>query len=377
MFDRQLSIRAAVTLAAASLFFVAAPAFGATDTVTISGKAYRFNHMDTPIPGATIKVRELPGVSATTETNGDYELVVPDDTNVTPYIESGSIPPGTVPFDEHYNEIDLQTFHTRGADIVNANFQSPTDFEYGALKAILAVPASENGRPEQCAIVTTSSARNVRGVDFQTFWDRTPHGVAGATSFGVPAIPGPTYFNEYVIPDKTKMSSSEDGGIVWEIVPAGTYRIITEHPTTRFASFLVTCENGRVINANPPWGAYELAPGEQPLPASNVAGSVLRAKAYRQGRKRFISLRLKSGENLTSSVSYSSISRPGVPGLAGGFESRKISPGTRTVRLRMPPFALHFRVPLKVSVQLKDASGVKFTSARRVTLPKVKRPGKR
>ncbi|MBK8294863.1 MAG: hypothetical protein IPK93_08910 [Solirubrobacterales bacterium] len=58
-------------------------------TVGISGKAYVFNHMDTGISGATIKVRELPKLSATTDEFGDYVLKVPDDTNVTPYILSG------------------------------------------------------------------------------------------------------------------------------------------------------------------------------------------------------------------------------------------------------------------------------------------------
>ena len=35
--------------------------------VTISGRAYAFNHMSTYLSGATIKVREIPGLSATTD----------------------------------------------------------------------------------------------------------------------------------------------------------------------------------------------------------------------------------------------------------------------------------------------------------------------
>ena len=104
----------------------AAAAAGVADTVTISGRAYAFNHMSTYLSGATIKVREIPGLSATTDQNGDYALAVPDDTNVTPYID----PP------DGYNEIDLQTFHTRGEDIENANFQTPADAEYaGSLRS--------------------------------------------------------------------------------------------------------------------------------------------------------------------------------------------------------------------------------------------------
>ena len=157
----------------------AGPAGSAKPTVTISGRAYVFNHSDTGIAGATIRVRELPGVSAITDANGDYELEVPDETTVTPYIE----PPAG------YHQIDLQTFHTRGKAIENANFQTPADAEYNGLAALLSVPLGPDGRPEQCVIVTTASARNVRGVDFETFQARTPHGVAGATARAEPALP--------------------------------------------------------------------------------------------------------------------------------------------------------------------------------------------
>lgn len=372
-----LDVRRAMAFAGVAILLVAVMALAASDanaagkSVTISGKAYRFNHMDTPIPNATVKVRELPKISATTDANGDYVLVVPNDTNVTPYIVSGWIPPGTNAATQHYNEIDLQTFHPRGEGIVNANIQTPTDLEYGGLKAILSVPDRDDGRPEQCAIVTTSSARNVRGVDYQTFWDRTPHGVAGATSLSVPAIPGPTYFNEHVIPDKSKTSSSVDGGIVWEIVPAGTYRIMTSHPATRFASFLATCENGRVINANPPWGAYELAPGEKPLAASNVAAKVSKVKVYRKGlRKRFVAITVMSGERIELAAALQKKAW-----IAASTSGRKIAPGKRVVRFPIPrrPHVKSGRAMLYIS--MSDASGEAFPTDRRVFVPKLR--GKR
>ena len=65
------------------------------------------------------------------------QLEVPDGANVTPYIEP---PPG-------YNQIDLQTFHTRGEPIVNANFQTPADAESNGLAAWRAVPSGPDGRP--------------------------------------------------------------------------------------------------------------------------------------------------------------------------------------------------------------------------------------
>ncbi len=261
----------------------------AADSVTISGKAYEFNHMDTPIPGATIRVRELPDATATTDANGDYVLTVPDDTTVTPYID----PPAG------YNEIDLQTFHPRGQNIVNANFQTPADLEYHGLRVLLGLQMGPDLRPANCVIVTTASARNVRDVDYQTFWDRTPHGVPGATSIEFPELAGPIYFNENVLPDPDETHTSDDGGIIWTEVPAGTYRIVTLSPTTRFASFLATCEPGRVVNANPPWGAYELSPGETDLTAGVAVANIGEATVKKNGQ---FKLPIDAGEALNGKV---------------------------------------------------------------------------
>ena len=248
-------------------------------TVELSGRAYEFGHMETFISGATIRVREFPELSATTDDFGDFRLEVPDRALVTPYIETGG---GTVtrrprdgePYQEesHWNEIDLQTFATCGEDLVNVNFQTPPDAEFEALKALLQVPSGEDGRPEQSVIVTTASARNVRGVAYEIFWENTPHGVAGATAVSDPPLPDPVYFNEYVIPDSSRTETSIDGGIIWPLVEPGTYRITTTSADGRFASFLATCAPGRVVNANPPWGAYELLPGEEAFGASSPSG---------------------------------------------------------------------------------------------------------
>ncbi|MCB0859222.1 MAG: hypothetical protein KDB54_01045 [Solirubrobacterales bacterium] len=238
-------------------------------TVTLSGRAYEFGHMDTAISGASIRIREFPEISATTDEAGDFRIAVPDDSLVTPYIETGGgrltrRPREGEPFevDSHWNEIDLQTFRTSGEDLENVNFQTPPDAEFEALKALLQVPSGDDGRPLQSVIVTTASALNVRGVDYDTFWLNTPHGVAGATASTEPALPEPIYFNELVIPDTSHTETSGDGGIIWPIVPAGTYRVTTVSSDARFASFTATCAPGRIVNANPPWGAFELDQGE-------------------------------------------------------------------------------------------------------------------
>ena len=326
---------------------VAAPALAAKDTVTISGKAYRFNGMDTFIEGATIRIRELPKLSAVTDAAGDYELEVPDNTTVTPYIE----PP------DPYNQIDLQTFHTRGEDIENANFQTPHDDEYGALAALLGVPIGPDGRPTTCVVVSTVSNRNVRGVPYETFHERTPHGVPGATARGFPEVPGPVYFNEFVIPDRSETATSEDGGVIWESVPAGAYRFAATHPDRRFASFLATCEPGRVVNANPPWGLYELTGDEEPLGAGVVAASLASAKA--KGSK--VTAKLDVAEAIDATVE---VRRSGEKLAKKKFKG--LEPGNPKLGLKLgkakPGNA-------KVVVKMRDAAGDEASDSARVELP--------
>jgi hypothetical protein len=104
---------------------------------------------------------------------------------------------------------------------------------------------------------------NVRDLSFEDFVAYGAHGVAGATASARPALPDPIYFNESVIPDPSLTESSVDGGVLWLDVPAGVYRFRAHHPSARFASFIATCEPGRLVNANPPQGLYQLKPGEK------------------------------------------------------------------------------------------------------------------
>jgi hypothetical protein len=344
--------RLAPALALAAALAIAASASSEQDTVTISGRAYAFNHSDTGLAGAVIRVRELPKLSAVADAKGDYELEVPDETNVTPYIEP---PPG-------YHQIDLQTFHTRGKPIRNANFQTPADAEYNGLAALLDVPLGPDGRPVDCVIVTTASARNVRGVDFETFQARTPHGVAGATARTKPALPGPVYFNESVIPDRTRTETSGDGGIIWTEVPAGVYRGIAESASTRFASFLATCEPGRIVNANPPWGAYELTGKEQPLGAGIVAGAVDFVGTGSGSGHRLIPVAVNLAEPLRTRIALRQ----------GGQPAAR----TRTEIFTPPRDKIPFRIfdsadagRAKLSVKLTDAAGDRVTERIDVHLP--------
>lgn len=240
-----------IALAAASVLVGAAgfvsPAGAASKSVHLRGTAYEFNNTKVLLAGAKIRVAELPNVVATVRSNGTYDLAVPDRRKVTPYI----VAPG-------YHTIYLQTFRTDGESLERVNFQTPTEAVYMGLVALLKVPVDSDGQLRDCAIVSTFSTRKIRNLSFQQFRKFGAHGVAGATAFATPSLPAPVYFNKQVIPDPSQKRSSKDGGVVWTRVPAGVYTIRAKHPSRKFASFVATCRPGRVVNANPPWGLYEL-----------------------------------------------------------------------------------------------------------------------
>ena len=154
-------------------------------------------------------------------------------------------------------------------------------------------------------------------------------------------------------------------------VPPGTYRVVTTSPTDRFASFLATCKPRRVVNANPPWGAYQLTKGEKPLGASNNAGKVTKVKAYRKGKKRMLSIRAESAEKLTVGGSFITKGL-GRLNRSGFLFKPQVVNGSKRITVRGPKLLAKRKVKINVGITLKDASGVKSYSSFRVTLPKVK-----
>jgi hypothetical protein len=165
-----------------------------------------------------------------------------------------------------------------------------------------------------------------------------------------------------VIPDRSRTATSGDGGIIWTEVPAGTYRVITESPSTRFASFLATCEPGRIVNANPPWGAYELSPGERPLGAGVVAGSVVHLGRGTKAGHRLVIVGARTAEPLKAKVSLRQRGRPVARTRTTGFD-----PPTDKIPLRVSNGADAGRA--KLSVKLTDAAGDAIKQRFKVRLP--------
>lgn len=260
---------AAATMAASAVLPIAAASAVGPDTVTISGNAYEFifsfggvSYNDT-LPGtsdgagpATISVDQYPDLTTTSGPDGAYTLTVPNNADITLHATAAG-----------FHEVYTQTFHTSGQALTQVNFQMPADMIFNALAGLAHVPLDSNGNPQQCAIVSTLYHKEGRNApDFDTFHADHPHGIAGATA--TPAGPvKPMYFNSHVLPDASQPTSSGDGGVLWTGVPAGRYTLSATSPDHRFASFVADCKPGRLINASPPLGLYELYDGE----STNVA----------------------------------------------------------------------------------------------------------
>ena len=316
--------------------------------IHVRGTVYTFDDQ-TAIAGAAVKVAELPGLSAQTGPDGGYDLVVPDGTKFTPYADSAG-----------HHRIYLQTYVSQGKDLERVNFQMPSDAAFNLLALILSAPRNANNELVNCAVVSTFSTTNVRDVSFNDFVAYGAHGVAGATASASPALPNPVYFNESVVPDASRTVSSVDGGVVWPVVPAGVYRFTAQHPSTRFAPFRATCEPGRVVNANPPQGFYELRPGEQV--DSSVAASLASVHFDLSGSKARLKVRIKAREY----VAVSGVLRRGKQARAKR-RTKGYAPGKRTLAFPIGQSLAGKRIAVKLTVE--DGQGNVKTLTRKLEVP--------
>lgn len=364
---------ATMMLALAAMAPATAGAGGSTSgTVHIRGVVYSFFGIDEHAPGAVIRVDEFPELSAPVGPDGAYDITVPDNANVTLYAD----PPPT------YSKTYLQTFRTSGQDIEAAHFQLPRDWHYDAFSNLLEIPRDEQGKIEQCVIVSTFSIHEARdATEFDPgFKDVYPHGLAGSTATIEPAaqgINGPIFFDAppTIIPNVELTASTDDGGVLFTEVPPGYYWLQPEHPTERLAPFLAHCENGRVVNASPPWGFYELKPGEEPDPAvmavapdeslqAKVAGkAVVKRKGNRRRGRRLVSVRINASEPVRATVTLRRGKRRLGPKL-----SKQLGAGKHTVTVAVRRNVRRGRA--KLTVVLSDGAGNSMTAGRKVRIPR-------
>src|SRR5262245_38024854 len=359
-----LQVRGARAVAIATvllaLFCLAAPGDAlakkkkaARPPIHVRGTVYTFDDQ-TPIAGASVRVAELPGVSAQTGADGSYDLLVSDGTSFTPYADAAG-----------HHRIYLQTYVSQGKDLNRVNFQMPSDGAYNGLALILSVPRDANNELVNCAVVSTFSTVNVRDASFSDFVAYTEdHGgqrVAGATTTPDPVLPNTVYFNESVVPDPALNESSIDGGVVWPVVPEGVYRFMAHHPSTSFAPFRATCEPGRVVNANPPQGFYELRPGERV--DSSVAASLASTHFDLSGSKARLKARVKAREY----VAVRGVVKRGKKARAKR-RTKGYAPGKRTLTFPIGDKLSGKRVTVKLTVE--DGQGNVKTLSRKLEVPR-------
>jgi hypothetical protein len=247
------------SVAAAALALGLAATAQAAGTVTISGNAYAFIFAgnEARLEGATIGIEEIPGLTTTAGPNGAYAIAVPDDMTVTPYAEI-----------DGYYPTHVQTFHTSGQDLRQVNFQMPAMNIYNLLAGAVDAETEPDGSLSECGVVSTFFQKEGRSFgSFDDFHAFRPHGVEGSTATLAPASGTQFYFNDDVLPDPNQTSSSRDGGVLWVNVDNGVHEVTAQSDSTRHSSFVATCAPGRLVNANPPWGVYELAGNENINPA--------------------------------------------------------------------------------------------------------------
>lgn len=366
------------TLMAVAFLAGSAASAQAADTVKLSGWAWAFVTSGTThgLEGATVKIDELPDLETTTGTDGYWELEVPDGSTVTPYASY----PG-------YYTVHDQTFTIRGRDLRQVNFQMPPQHLVEPFAALAyAEMEGEEGtkKLKHCGVVSTVYEKEGRSfLNLDDFLRFAPHGVRDSTAQligtdGNKAPEGPVYFGSNVYPNPALTGASRDGGIVWGDVPEGIWTVSAQHPDHRFSTAQVTCKPGRLVNASPPWGLYEMYGTEEPnpsvLPFEVDTDEVLDAnttaiKVVKQRAKLILRVKVRAEEPVTAQVTAiqgKAKTRSGQRQLAAG--NRVISLPLKKKRYR--------RGPLRVTVRLADASGNAAQSRVKSFVPAATKPRK-
>ena len=70
----------------------------------------------------------------------------------------------------------------------------------------------------------------------------------------LPAEQGPIYFNSSVLPDRSLVQTSDDGGVLFIQVPPGDYTWTAHKAGAVFSRVKMKCRAGYLVNASPPKG---------------------------------------------------------------------------------------------------------------------------
>ena len=161
-----------------------------------------------------------------------------------------------------------------------------------------------------------------------------------------------------MIPDKTqprpRRTAASSGPACRRLLP-GQHEV-ADH---RFASFLATCEPGRIVNPNPPWGAYELKKKESPLRSGVAVGTARKVDATRK----LVDVGFRIAESLAVRAELRQHGDK-----VGGGKATFGGPGRASMDFSYDKRARGSAATLKLTY--KDAAGDKAQASYRVKLPK-------
>lgn len=211
---------------------------GSTATASVSGDAIIFNYHDRRIAGATVSILEFPDKRLVTGSDGRFVFDgIPVGAEVSLVLEHPD-----------YHLIQTGTHVVPSGGLERITFQGVTNEVYAALGAVLGVVPDEQNA---CQMPTTVTRIG------RSLYDSGAHGEEGATVTIEPPLPaehGPIYFNEQVIPDRSRTETSDDGGVLFIQVPPGEYVVTAHKPGAEFRQVKFKCRAGVLVNASPPWG---------------------------------------------------------------------------------------------------------------------------
>ena len=244
-------------------------------TVSVSGIAWGFTLPGQGgydlIAGATISVLEMPELSTTSDDEGAFTIEgIPVGAQATFVLEHSNYP------------LTYTKTHTiPEVDIDNLTFQVPNNGLYIVIEIQLGITSD----PDKCQMVSTFTRVG------RTIGDPGHHGQAGAllgidTPDGATIAEGPIYFGDNVVPDRTRIYSSLDGGVLIVNADPGDYTLsascvtdpddmaefLDEYPPetypeedlrcqtedVQFESVLMKCRPGVFLNASPSYGLQAL-----------------------------------------------------------------------------------------------------------------------
>jgi hypothetical protein len=227
------------------------------------------------IVDATVSILERPELTTTTNDEGEFTIEgLPVGTDATFVLEG-----------EGYPLAQSKTHTVPADDVTDLTFQVPNDELY----ALIEFGLDFTSDPEKCQMVSTFTR------DGKTIGDPGPHGQAGAVlgielPDGGSIEEGPIYFNEDVLPDRSRTFSSLDGGVLILNADPGEYTLsasCVSDPDLRaafleeyrpddepdddlrcqtedveFEAVRMKCRPGVFLNASPSYGLQALPPAE-------------------------------------------------------------------------------------------------------------------